>query len=107
MPRRGSIPFSIPGFRGSARLIVLANLAVIFGLLLAGLVWPRQVAELTDQLLFYPDAFLHGSLWQPFTYSLIHSGIYGTLIELLSIWFLASFLEQFHGSSWVNMLFVV
>jgi len=38
-------------------------------------------------------------VWQPFTYSFIHVGIVGTLFELLSLWFLAGFLEQLHSSA--------
>ena len=54
-----------------------------------------------------PVSFLHGLIWQPFTYSFVHVGIVGTLFELLSLWFLAGFLEQLHSSTWVNGLYAV
>ncbi len=62
-----------------------------------------------DGLAFTPGLFLHGYLWQPVTYSLIHppSAIFGTLFELLSLWFLAGFLESYHNSSWVMSLYAV
>jgi membrane associated rhomboid family serine protease len=44
-------------------------------------------------------------LWQPFTYSFIHVGIVGTLFELVSLWFMAGFLEQLHTPSWVTGLY--
>jgi membrane associated rhomboid family serine protease len=58
-------------------------------------------------LAFDPAGFLHGYLWQPLTYSFVHAGLIGTLFELLSLWFLAGFLEQMHSSAWVNGLYAV
>jgi membrane associated rhomboid family serine protease len=54
-----------------------------------------------------PSHFLRGELWQPFTYSFIHPSLVGTLFELLSLWFLASFLETARGDSWVTSLYAV
>jgi membrane associated rhomboid family serine protease len=105
MPRLGSSPFSFPDFRGATRLLVLVNLGAFFALLLAELVFPRTADGLIGVLSFQPDQFLHGALWQPFTYSLIHLSLFGTLFELLSLWFLAGFLENLHPSSWIIGLF--
>jgi membrane associated rhomboid family serine protease len=61
---------------------------------------------LAGELSFIPGAFLHGALWQPFTYSLVHIGILGTLFELLSLWFLAGFLQSAaHSSGWITGLY--
>ena len=49
--------------------------------------------------------FLHVFIWHPLTYSFIHLGILGTAFELLSIWFLAGFLEDLHKSNWVLGLY--
>jgi membrane associated rhomboid family serine protease len=54
---------------------------------------------------FRPSVFLGGALWQVLTYSLIHPTLIGTLFELLSVWFLVSFLETGHGSGWVTGLY--
>jgi membrane associated rhomboid family serine protease len=105
MPRLGSSPFSFPDFRGATRLLVLVNLGAFFSLLLAELVFPKTADGLIGFLSFQPDQFLHGALWQPFTYSLIHLSLFGTLFELLSLWFLAGFLENLHPSSWIIGLF--
>ena len=64
-------------------------------------------ARSAGSLAFDPFAFLHGALWQPFTYSFVHLGILGTLFELLSLWFLAGFLEGFHNANWVTSLYAV
>jgi membrane associated rhomboid family serine protease len=61
--------------------------------------------QLAGLLTFSPREFLHGALWQPLTYSLMHFGLLGTLFELLSLWFLAGFLENFHNANWVIGLY--
>jgi len=105
MPRLGASPFSFPDFRGATRLLVMANLAAFFALLLTGMLSPQIGGGLVKFLGFQPDLFLHGALWQPFTYSFIHLGLIGTLFELLSLWFLAGFLEALHSQSWIMGLY--
>jgi membrane associated rhomboid family serine protease len=105
MPRVGASSFSFPEFRGATRRLVLVNLAAFFAILIAGFMAPDATDALLTHLLFRPDLFLHGQLWQPFTYSLIHFGPIGTLFELISLWFMAGFLEQLHTPSWVTGLY--
>ncbi|MGC1461131.1 MAG: rhomboid family intramembrane serine protease [Terracidiphilus sp.] len=107
MRRIGSSPFSFPEFRGATRTLVFTNLASYFAFLLAKLMSDALAGNLFASLAFDPSAFLHGLLWQPFTYSFIHVGIVGTLFELLSLWFLAGFLEQLHSSAWIKGLYAV
>jgi membrane associated rhomboid family serine protease len=106
MSRIGSSPFSFPDFRGATRRLVLVNLSAYFLLLLAQVAIPETAAGLYRLLTFQPELFLHGALWQPFTYSLIHLGLLGTLFELLSLWFLAGFLENLHSPAWVTGLYI-
>jgi membrane associated rhomboid family serine protease len=105
MPRIGSSPFAFPDFRGATRRLILINLAAYFVLLIASaassLRGPHRLAR------FDPILFMHGWLWQPLTYSFVHFGILGTLFELLSLWFLAGFLEGFHDAKWVTSLYAV
>jgi membrane associated rhomboid family serine protease len=105
----GSTPFSFPEFHGATRRLVLWNLVAYFLLAIAQLAAPAVTAQLFYGLIFSPSMFLHGALWQPFTYSLIHvpSAILSTAFELLSLWFLAGFLENYHNSSWVIWLYSV
>jgi hypothetical protein len=107
MPRFGSTPFSFPDFRGATRRLVFLNMGAYFALALAQLAFPVAAAGLFEYLSFQPSLFLRGSLWQPLTYSFIHppAALIGTLFELLSLWFLAGFLESLHSSSWVNGLY--
>jgi membrane associated rhomboid family serine protease len=105
MARIGSSPFSFPGFRGATRGLVLVNLVAFFALLLAQVSLHGAANDLAAALAFTPSGFLHGYIWQPLTYSFIHQGILGTAFELLSLWFLAGFLEDLHKSAWVLGLY--
>jgi len=105
MPKFGSIPFAFPDFRGATRRLILVNLAAYFVLLVVGFVSPFQAISIGFRFSFDPFSFIHGALWQPLTYSFVHSGIITTLFELLSLWFLAGFLEGFHNARWVTGLY--
>jgi membrane associated rhomboid family serine protease len=58
-----------------------------------------------SHFVFLPQDFLHGWIWQPLTYSFVQVGLTGTLFALLSLWFLAGFLESFHTREWVLGLY--
>jgi membrane associated rhomboid family serine protease len=105
MARIGATPFAFPDFHGATRRLVLLNLFAYFALLLAQVAFPHPATPLSDLFGLYPGAFLHGWLWQPITYSLIHPGLWGALFELLSLWFLAGFLENVHSPSWITGLY--
>jgi membrane associated rhomboid family serine protease len=106
MPRIGATPFAFPDFRGATRRLVLLNLIAYFVLALGGLAAPSATSQVAGLLAFLPSSFLHGAIWQPLSYSLIHFGLIGTLFELLSLWFLAGFLEPQHGDAWVSGLYI-
>ncbi len=99
------MPFAFPEFRGATRRLVLANLVSYFALLVFSLASSHAAGVLATYLSFIPDMFLQGYLWQPLTYSFVHTSLVGTLFELLSLWFLVSFLETSRGSSWVTSLY--
>lgn len=107
MPRIGSSPFAFPAFSGATRQLVLWNVFAYFALLLFQMASSANAGLLAGKLSFIPSVFLQGALWQPFTYSLIHFGILGTLFELLSLWFLAGFLESAHSTGWITGLYAV
>ena len=101
----GALPFAFPDFSGATRRLILVNLVAYFALLIAGFAAPLATGAASSYLVFLPAYFLHGWLWTPITYSLIHPTLVGTLFELLSLWFLASFLEAYRGASWVMGLY--
>jgi len=106
MPRFASSPLAFPDFKATRRLILI-NLGTYFAFLLLGLAWSAGTPTLVAGLCFDPALFLRGALWEPLTYSFVHLGILRTLLELLSLWFLAGFLEGFHSSNWVMSLYAV
>lgn len=107
MRRIGSSPLAFPDFRGATRRLILLNLATFFAALLLSVTSSSLFGWLVERSVFLPKAFLHGWIWQPLTYSFVHppQSILGTLLELLSLWFLAGFLESYHGESWVYGLY--
>jgi membrane associated rhomboid family serine protease len=106
MPRFGSSPLAFPDFKGATRRLILINLAAYFALLVASMA-STSTLRIAGSLVFDPSSFMHGALWQPITYSFVHFGIVGTLFELLSLWFLAGFLEAFHDANWITSLYAV
>jgi membrane associated rhomboid family serine protease len=103
----GSMPLGFPGFTGATRRLVFLNLGAYFFLLLLGFAARTTALEVAAECSLIPQMFLHGALWQPITYSFVHIGILETLFELLSLWFLAGFLEGNRSSSWVSGLYAV
>jgi membrane associated rhomboid family serine protease len=106
MSRFGSVQFAFPDFSGATRRLVLWNLGAFFILLLATAARLNLVLLGFAHAALRPELFASGEIWQPLTYSLVHPGLLTTLFELLSIWFLAGFLESMHPDRWVTGLYV-
>jgi membrane associated rhomboid family serine protease len=105
MPRFGATSFAFPDFTGATRRLVLWNLAAYFALLLAGLIFHFSPNATPYLIGFVPGDFLDGRYWQLFSYSFVHLGIGNTLLELLSLFFVAGFLENYHRPAWVTGLY--
>jgi len=99
--------FSFPEFHGATRRLIFVNLGAFFALLLLQLADKSYLQWVFVHLSFLPQFFVHGYIWQPFTYSLVQLGIGRTLFALLSLWFLAGFLESYRGDTWVMSLYIV
>jgi membrane associated rhomboid family serine protease len=104
MPRTAGI-LNFPDFRGFTRGLILWNVGAYFLFLLIGLVSAPLASEIVRFAALIPPYFLHGYLWQLITYCFIHQGILGTALEMLSLWFLGSFLESNHGPRWLAELY--
>ncbi len=104
-PYRTAGMLQFPEFRGFTRTLVLWNLGCYFALLLLSLAAPLLRLQLLHVFALTPDLTTHGFVWQVITYAFLHLGLLGTALELLSLWFLGSFLEANHGSRWVGELF--
>lgn len=104
MPRTAGI-LNFPDFRGFTRGLILWNVGAYFLLLLLSLVAAPLANEFVRFGALIPPYFLHGYIWQIVTYSFIHKGILGPALEMLSLWFLGSFLESNHGPRWLAELY--
>ena len=108
MPRLSSGILGFPSFSGLTRRLILLNLGAYFLLLILGVADRLLAAEIGGILALDPALVLHrGWIWQLGTYWIIHAGILNTAFELLSLWFLGSFLEDAHGARWMGELFFV
>jgi len=106
MARFNSVQLSFPEFSGATRRLILVNLAAYFVLLLATTARLVEPQTILAHLGLYPPNFMVGQLWQPITYSFVHLSLISTLLQLLTLWFLAGFLEQMHGGRWTDGLYV-
>jgi membrane associated rhomboid family serine protease len=106
MPRSSGI-LAFPDFRGFTRKLILWNLGAFFALLLLGVASKATASTIVFWTALVPPAVLHGAIWQLVTYSFVHDGILNTAFELLSLWFLGSFLESNHGSRWLAEIYFV
>lgn len=108
MPRLSTGVLGFPEFRGFTRALILWNLIAYFFLLILG-AFARGLHDfIMVHFALVPPLVLHaGWIWQIGTYWIIHAGILNTAFELLSIWFLAAFLESTHGSRWVAEVFFI
>lgn len=97
----GPVTLALPAFRGVTRQLILAVLAVYFGLLVLGLFAVTPAAILTDWLFLRPLEALGRMPWQLLTYPFVGSSLLGLLFALLSIWFFGSALEEERGSRWL------
>jgi membrane associated rhomboid family serine protease len=100
-----SVQLSFPEFNGATRRLILWNLAAFFVLLVLGMARLVDPMSVMAHLGLYPPNFAAGQIWQPLTYSFVHFSILGTAFELLSLWFLAGFLESMHSDRWVTGLY--
>jgi membrane associated rhomboid family serine protease len=104
MPRTAGI-LNFPDFRGFTRGLILWNVGAYFAFLLIGFLSAPLHNEIVRFAALIPSYFLHGYLWQIVTYCFLHVGILGTALEMLSLWFLGSFLEANHGPRWLAELY--
>ena len=105
MPRIGSSSLMFPPFRGLTRRLVLINLVVFFVLLVLGAVNRSLSDTIFGFFVLTPRAVTHGFVWQLVTYAFVHRGILEALFNLLSLWFIASYIEEVKGSRWLGEIY--
>jgi membrane associated rhomboid family serine protease len=105
MARNNPITLSLPAFSGVTRKLILANVAVFFGIGLLSWLAPHLAGLLIGNLALVPLAVIHGKVWQLVTYSFVEGGILAILFGMLTLWFTGSLLEPSFGGRWLGELY--
>ncbi len=100
-PRTGFSALSFPSFRGVTSQLVIANVAVFFVLLLMQYAAPHVALIIFTYFALTPALLLHGWIWQLATYSFLNQGVLHVAFNMLTLWFIGSFLETSKGSRWL------
>jgi membrane associated rhomboid family serine protease len=101
--RFGSSVLSFPPFSGVTKKLVLTNLAVYALTLFAQ--WSAPLTALLLSLALRPIAVVHGAVWQLLTYAFLQTGILQILFNMLSLWFIGSYLETAKGPKWLTEIY--
>jgi membrane associated rhomboid family serine protease len=99
--RGGFSALSFPSFRGVTSQLVLVNVVVFFLLLLLEFAAPHLALAVFSYFSLTPAFLLRGWLWQPVTYSFLNSGVLHVAFNMLTLWFIGSYLETSKGSRWL------
>jgi membrane associated rhomboid family serine protease len=99
--RSGFSGLSFPSFSGVTSQLVLANVVVFFALLILEYAAPRAAFQVLSYLALTPSLLLHGWIWQLVTYSFLNAGVLHVAFNMLTLWFIGSFLENSKGSRWL------
>jgi membrane associated rhomboid family serine protease len=100
-PRTGFSSLSFPSFRGVTSQLVLANVAIFFLLLLVEFAAPRMAMAVFSYFSLTPVLLLRGWVWQLATYSFLNTGVLHVAFNMLTLWFIGSYLETSKGSRWL------
>src|SRR6202035_178163 len=100
-PRTGLSALSFPSFSGVTSQLVIANVAVYFVLLLVQYAAPHVASIIVTYFALTPALLLHGWIWQLATYSFLNQGVLHVAFNMLTLWFIGSFLETSKGSRWL------
>ena len=101
-PRSGFSAISFPSFRGVTRRLVLINVAVFFLLLIMEFAAPRSAEAVVAYFSLTPVLLVgRGWVWQLVTYCFLNAGVLHVAFNMLTLWFIGSYLETSKGSRWL------
>ena len=86
---------ALPPFTRGVKWILIASVAVSILVPLSG----RFGREFGEAVAFTPaDLWIHGRVWQPFTYTLLHSSPGSIIFAILGLWLMGGSLEAMWGT---------
>jgi len=102
-----TLQIALPEFRGLTRRLVFCNLASYFVILILTLARVASPGFILTHFGFSPAGLFSWEIWQPLTASFVQVGMLSTMFALLTLWFLGSLLEDWHGARWFGWLYAV
>ena len=99
--RSSSSMMSFPRLSGVTGRLVIANVAIFFLLLLTRYAAPNTANFVFSRLSLVPALLVHGWIWQLFTYSFIGVSVLNVAFNMLTLWFIGSYLEGTKGGRWL------
>jgi membrane associated rhomboid family serine protease len=97
MRRGGTISFSFPPFAGWVKRIVLACTAIFLFQLILERAFRVSFRPAQEMFALIPVLVMNGYIWQLVTYSLLHAGFSHLFFNMLTLWFIGSYLERDWG----------
>ncbi len=98
---------SFPPFTGMIRKIILITIAIFFILQILRWIAPTVGMTIFAAGALTPTMVMHGAVWQLVTYSFLSGGIFQIAFDMLSLWFIGSYLETTYGTRWVMELYFI
>src|ERR1700733_10219067 len=105
MARSSPMTLSFPPFEGMIRKIILITVAIFFCLELLHWIAPAIVVSMLAVGALTPVMVMHGAIWQLITYCFLSSGIFQVALDMLSLWFIGSYLETTYGTRWLTEIY--
>jgi membrane associated rhomboid family serine protease len=106
MARSGPVTLSLPPFSGATRVLVWINIGLFFFFRLGLELQVYPIVVLFEHLVLSPAALLRGQVWQLLTYGFMPGDILYTIMSLLAIWLIGSYLEGMFGARWLLQLYL-
>jgi membrane associated rhomboid family serine protease len=100
-PRTGRSTLSFPSFRGVTSQLVVVNVSIYFLLLIMEFAAPRMAETIVGLFSLTPALVGRGWLWQLVTYSFLNPGVLHVAFNMLTLWFIGSYLETSKGPRWL------
>ena len=98
---------SFPPFAGLVRTLILANVVIYFALLLLGAFSGQIASAITLLFSLTPTLVMRGYVFQVVTYAFIHGGLLHILFNMLTLWFVGSYLEASQGTRWLREIYFI
>ncbi len=100
--------FSVPGFSRGVKLLILITCGVFILQWLGNAgIPPLAQIRFINWFGLNTNTFLHGALWQPFTYLFLHAGFWHLFWNMFGLWMFGVAVEEALGYSRFLRLYII